>query len=142
MKKTLLPILMLILIFNSAFALEGSMNGATWKAIGSLPVSNKEKYLIKSLLVKEAFESHIFAKTMTFNFAMNKVDVNKIDLIQYNILIRDYIRELDKFYSTAENEKFPLFFAVKLADMVVYGEIDDEMNAFKASIMKRVGGIQ
>ena len=142
MKRVLIFFIGLLLIFNNAFALEGLLNGSTWKGINNLAVSKQEKHLLKSLLVKEAFESHIFAKTVNFNYAMNKVNINKIDLSQYNIIINDYIRQLDKFYSVQDNFNFPLFFAVKLVDMLLYGESPAEIDAFKSAIKKQVDRIK
>ena len=100
-------------------------NGKDWMAIDGYKITSDEKQALKESAVKAAIEAAYFnsAPIATYDPDMN---------------MRLFVDTIDKFYKTSENGIFPLYFAVRIADLVHKRTPEATINEYKAAVLDKL----
>ncbi len=103
------------------------VDGYDWLSVGSLNISEFDRAQIKAALLKISLESSI---------------INGNALFEPRASIAEYTGYVDRFYQRPENVKVPVFFALKIADMVKGGSAEVAVQGYKQLVidkLKRAG---
>jgi len=111
-----------------------SFDGNDWNKINTYGISDKDSGKVKAMFLKSIYEVGLFngAPMLNINTGVSKLPDN------YNADFAAYADLLDKFYSNNNNLNFPVFFALKIADMMKSGAGDTEINNYKLAIVVKL----
>lgn len=131
MKKNVFLILVIMLLcgYSSVFAYH-FFDGTDWNKIHFYRLPPSQETKLKIMYLKTLFEVSVFNASPILTINATPTDF----LATYNKDFLVYNGIIDRFYSKPENEKFPLFFTLKIADMIKNGAPDTDI----ASYMNKV----
>ena len=105
-------------------------NGKNWVAIDKYGVSAAVAKDIKADLLKTVYEVTLFSDNSLFTIAAPKENF----LQAYNANMEEYSTLIDTFYSHQENLWVPVYFALKITNMIKSGASDQQIEIFKAAV--------
>ncbi len=138
MKRIAVGVVFLVLCLSlfsaKAFAGYAFFDGNEWNKINTYGLSEQEAVKVKAMFLKSAYEVSLFsgAPMLAINTGVSKLPVD------YNADFTAYAKILDAFYSINNNIGFPIFFALKIADMTKTGASDTEINNYKLAIVTKL----
>lgn len=99
-------------------------NAKAWKQINLYNLSPKEKFILKTILLKNVVETSQI--------------VNKPVITMEPKTITKYVKLVDEIYRRKENQPLPLIFAIKMAKLIDKGVSSKELNIFRNIIIKEL----
>ena len=100
-------------------------NGRDWVAIDEYKITLEEKQSIKESMVKAVVEAAYF---------------NSVPVVAYDpeMNFKPFVDTIDKFYKIPENRIFPLYFTVKLAEMVQRHTPESVIHDYKIAVIDKL----
>jgi hypothetical protein len=125
--KTFLLLLAITVFFTcqDAFAKYNFFNGNDWTNIDSYKISQDDKREVKVMFIKAAIEPGFFKGTPLITYKQHGT-------------YSDYVDVIDKFYKDDVNKEIPLFFTIKIADMIMSKASTTEVNNYRLVIMQKL----
>ena len=130
---TVLFLIMLFAFLTASYAQQppySFLNGKDWATISRYDASAAVIKNIKTDLLKTVYEVTLFSDNPLFT--INAPKENFLQL--YNADMQEYCALVDTFYSRQENLWVPVFFALKITNMIKNGASDQQIEVFKAVV--------
>ena len=125
--------LILFLTSSNVFAQYRFFDGNDWNLIKASGLNESDMEQVKVMLLKTIYETTIFDGTPMFAINSGKDDF----LAVYNQDFARYPAIIDLFYSRPENAGFPVFYALRIADMLKNGIPETEVEQYKQAIVAK-----
>ncbi|MEI8176938.1 MAG: hypothetical protein WCG78_08740 [Candidatus Omnitrophota bacterium] len=109
-------------------------DGNDWNRLDTYGLAPAEETQVKTMFLKTIYEVSLFNGA-----PLLKIDMAGAKLPQtYNADFTGYVGTLNTFYADLKNLGFPLFFALRVADLVKKGAPDAEVENYKTAIMMKL----
>lgn len=123
-----------VLFTNKAYAQYRFFSGKDWNGIAGAAILDARKTEIKLAVLKSVYEAGLFNGDPIFNIDTG----SKPFLSVYGAYLSGYIKPMDDFYGKQENINFPVFFALRIADMTKHKASDQDIETFKLSVVAKL----
>ena len=121
-------------IDTKAFAQYKFFDGHDWKMLDTMGLPPQETLKVKTMLLKSIYETGLFNGTPMLTINSGKDDF----LAVYNRDLTEYVPIIDAFYGKPDNLDFPLFFSLKIADMVKSGVTDAQIEQYRLAVIAKL----